>query len=109
MVVQLDLAGDAGADGGADEFRRMADADAVHALLAAERKGDDVAIGGEALAETVGDRQPLLARAQQNFGRAERAGGQHHGSWPRPSAKARRVPRSARNERANGGPPSRRD
>jgi hypothetical protein len=45
IVVKLDLAGDAGADGVAHEFRRIADADAVHPPLAAEREGDDVAIG----------------------------------------------------------------
>ena len=74
IVLQLDLAGDAGADGVADEFRRIADADAVHPPLAAESKGDDVAVGGEALAKTVGHGKPLIARAEQNLGRAERAG-----------------------------------
>jgi hypothetical protein len=52
-VGKLDLPRHASADSVADEFRRMAHADAVHPLLAAEGKGDDVAIGGEPLPQPV--------------------------------------------------------
>ena len=52
-VGQLDLPRDAGADGIADEFRRVTDADAVHPLVAAKGEGDDVAIGREPLPQPV--------------------------------------------------------
>ena len=79
-VGKLDLARDAGADGIALEFRGQANADAVHPLLAAKGKGDDVAIGGEVLAEPVGKAEAALARSEQDLGRAERAGGEHDGA-----------------------------
>ena len=78
-IRKLDLAGDASADSVAVEFCRMTDADRVHFGLLAEREGNDVAVGGEPLAQPVGELQSLLARAQQNFRRAERAGGKHDG------------------------------
>ena len=78
-IVKLDLAGDASADGIAIEFRRMADADGVHPLLAAEGEGDDVAVGREALAEAIGNRQSALTRAKQDLGGTEGAGGEDHG------------------------------
>ena len=71
-IGELDLAGDAGADGIAHEFRRVADADGVHALRAAKGEGDDVAIGGEALAEAVGQAE-AHARASGAGSRSSRA------------------------------------
>ena len=56
--------------------RRLADADAVDDDVVVVGEGEDVAVAGEALAEMLGDGQALLARAQQNFGRAQSTGGE---------------------------------
>ena len=60
------------------DLLRISDADGVDRQLGAIAEGDDVAVGGEALPEAVGHVQALLARAQQDFRAAQRAGGQHH-------------------------------
>ena len=77
LVDDLDLAGDAGADVEALDLGRMPDADGVDGQLGAVAEGDDVAVGREAPAQPVRQGEPLLARAQQDLGRAQRAGRQH--------------------------------
>ena len=77
LVDDLDLAGDAGADVEALDLCRVADADGIDGELGAVAEGDDVAVGREAFAQPVGKGQALLARAQQDLGRAQRAGSQH--------------------------------
>ena len=94
-VGKLDLPRHARADGIAHEFRRVTYADAVHPLAAAKGEGDDVAIGREAPPEPVGEAKPALAGAEQDLGRAERAGGKQHGlgideAWARILAVGRR-------------------
>ena len=78
LVDDLDLARDAGAHIDVSHLERVTEADGVDGGLGAVAEGDDVAVGGEARAEPVGERQALLARAQQDLGRAQRAGRQHH-------------------------------
>ena len=71
-VDNLDLTGDACADIDAFDLARMPDAHGVDRNVGAVAEGDDVAIGGEAVAESVGHDEALLAGAQKDFRRAQR-------------------------------------
>ena len=57
LVVDLKLAGNSGADLGAFDLGRVADADGVDRFAGAVAEGDDVAVGREALADAVRQRQ----------------------------------------------------
>ena len=77
-VDDLDLARDAGAHVQPLDLGRVADADGVDGQPGTVAEGDDVAVGGEAAAQPIRHGQPVLARAQQDLGGAQRAGRQHH-------------------------------
>ena len=76
-VAQIDEAGDAGPDGTRLGGGRVADADAVDGNVVVVGEGQDVAVAGEALAELLGDGEARRARAQEDLGGAQRAGGEH--------------------------------
>ena len=76
-IAQIDEAGDARPHGPRLGDRRLADADAVDSHVVVVGEGQHVAVAGKALAELIGDGKPLLARAQEDLGRTERAGGEH--------------------------------
>ena len=52
-------------------------ADAVDGDVAVVGEAEHVAVAGEAVAKAIGERQARLARAQQDLGRAQRAGAEH--------------------------------
>ena len=76
-VAQIYEACDARANRARLDGRRLANADAVDRHVVVVGEGEHVAVAGEALADLIGNWQPLLARAQQDLRRAESSGGEH--------------------------------
>ncbi len=76
-VVKFELARHGGADFKALNLRRIADAHGIHRRFGAVSERDDVAVGGKTLSDLVGNGQACIARPQQNFRRAQCAGGKH--------------------------------
>src|SRR5690606_21917163 len=74
---EIDCAGDTRARRRGTRTWRMADADRIGGLIAVIGEGEHIAVAGTASAEPVGKPQPLLARAQKDFRRAERARAEH--------------------------------
>ena len=77
-VVYLDLAGDRGANLAVFDLGRIADADRVDCRFGAPAEGNDVAVGGKAMSDIVGDCETLVARAQQYLRRSKRASAEDH-------------------------------
>ena len=77
LLADVDDPGDAGPDGGELAHVVVAEADPVDRTVGVVAEGEEVAVPAEAGAELVRERQTLLARAEQQLGRAERARPDH--------------------------------